>query len=334
MRCLLGSTVTASLYIASLAFDPRQSVYDGAEDVLTSGLYSIQGCGSNTSSIAAVLDLLPSYLEPAISDTHSTRTSPAYNAFFKDIDRAPFVRKILQNIAYGTPVLPGLPQPGFDKVTSPVIACIPSPPFSNPSPNLIGLTSWVQVFARRECSRHSGGPAAYGLYIGGMNIVVLCPVWFSSDVPVKPTSERPCIDVNQASNRFQGLGYPLARNRRAWLLHELAHVYLVAATNKRVPVHEVYAVNSCFHLKTDDQRYMPNNYVFYTGSMSLSSSAIYLLLSPQSKHTLFFCITELMPRIKTSTTNAPVSPPYHSATGSSRPHYQTRPPKPSERIVL
>ena len=51
-------------------------------------------------------------------------------------------------------------------------------------------------------------------------------------------------------------------------MHELAHVYLVAATDKRVPVNEVYSVNSCLGLKADEQRYMPNNYVFYVGSRS------------------------------------------------------------------
>ena len=274
MRHLLRSTFTASLCSASLALHPKQAAYDSSLDIRTSGLYSIQGCGSNATSIAAILDLLPPYLEPAITDTHSTRTSPAYNTFFKDVTHAPFVRTILQNIAYGTPVLPGLAQPGFNKVSSPVIACILSPPLSNPSPELVGLTLWVQAFARADCNTYRGGHPTYGLFIGGTNIVVLCPFWFSSDVPVEPKSRRPCTGVDRASNQFRGMGYPLARNRRAWLLHELAHVYLVAATNMRVPVKEVYSVNDCFRLRADAQRYMPNNYVYYTGSMSLSSSTI------------------------------------------------------------
>ena len=268
MRCLLRSTLTASLLLTSLALHPRPMVYDSQKDTQTSGLYSIQGCGPNTSTIAAILALLPSYLEPAIKDTHSTRSSPAYNTFFKDINRAPFVRKLLQNIAYGTPVLPGLAQPGFHRVSSPVIACIPSPPLSNPSPNLVGLTPWVQAFAKEDCNTYRGGSATYGLYIGGTNIVILCPAWFSLDVPVVPKSGRPCLSVDRKENLFRGQGYPLARNRRAWLVHELAHVYLVAATDKRVPVNEIYSVNSCLRLKADEQRYMPNNYVFYAGSRS------------------------------------------------------------------
>ena len=275
MKYPLRSTFTASLFTASLALHLRQNTYDGTQDIRTSGLYAVQGCGSNASSIAAILDLLPPYLEPAIIDTHSTRTSPAYNTFFKDITHAPFVRRILQNIAYGTPVLPGLAQPGFNKVSSPVIACIPSPPLSNPSPNLVGLTPWVQAFAKADCNTYRGGHSTYGLYIGGTNIVVLCPYWFSSDVPVEPKSKRPCTAVDRASNQFQGLGYPLARNRRAWLLHELAHVYLVAATNRRVPVHEVYSVNDCFRLRADAQRFMPNNYVYYTGSMFISLYTVF-----------------------------------------------------------
>ena len=269
-RLSLYSTVTAFLCAASVVSYSRESAYEASGDVSTSGLYSVQGCGSNASSIAAILDSMPPSLEPAITDTHSTRTSPAYNTFFKDIAHAPFVRRILQNIARGTPVLPGLAQPGFSKVTSPVIACISSSRLSNPSPDLVGLTPWVQAFAKEDCNRYRGGSATYGIYVGGTNIVVLCPFWFSSDTPVEPKSKRPCIAVDRTVNQFRGLGYPLARNRRAWLLHELVHVYLVAATNTREPVHEVYTVNDCFALNAYAQRYMPNNYVYYAGSMSLS----------------------------------------------------------------
>ena len=187
---------------------------------------------------------------------------------------------------------------------------------------------------------YRGGHATYGLFIGGTNIVVLCPAWFYLDVPVIPKSKRPCLDVDPKQNLFRGEGYSLAQSRRAWLLHELAHVYLVAATNKRVPVHEVYGVNSCFRLKADDQWYMPNNYVFYAGSMSPSFYLQYSLRHGASAlelaitNTLLIYATKLILRIKVFTTNAPVSPPYRLPTGSFRPFHQTRPATPSERMVL
>ena len=188
------------------------------------------------------------------------------------------VRKILQNIAQGTAVLPGLAQPGFGKVTSPVIACIPSPPISDPSPTLVGLTPWVQAFAKHECAKGRGDDA-FAYFIGGTNIVALCPTWFALNVPAEPKARRPCIAVDRATNQFRGLGYPLARNLRSWLVHELVHVYLVAATNRKVPVDEVYSVNNCFRLKADSQRYMPNNYVYYVGSMSAPPTPFFLYFS-------------------------------------------------------
>lgn len=230
-----------------------------------SGLYSIQGCGTNASRIATILSSLSPFLQPAITDSEKTFTSGAYNTFFKDVQNAPFVRKILQNIAFGAPVLPGLAQPGFGKVTSPVIACIPDPPIVNPDPELVGLTPWVQAFAKQDC--HDRGERVYGIFIGGTNIVALCPGWFTFNRPDEPKEKRPCIAVDRATNGFRGLGYPLAQNSRAWLLHELAHVYLVAATNKRVPYTEVYSINDCFELNAGSQKYMPNNYVYYTGSV-------------------------------------------------------------------
>ena len=82
---------------------------------------------------------------------------------------------------------------------------------------------------------------------------------------------RPCMSVDRAKNEFRGVGYALAQNLRSWLIHELVHVYVVAATNGKVGVDEVYAVNDCFALRPGEQRYMANNYVYYAGSMSACS---------------------------------------------------------------
>ena len=210
---------------------------------------------------------MQTFLQPAIMDTKQTFTSGAYNTFFKDVRNALFVRKILQNIASGTPVLPGLAQPGFGRVKSPVIACVPDPPIEDPDPRLVGLTPWVQAFAKRDCGKDRGVNKAYALFIGGTNIVTLCPRWFTANQPVEPKAKRPCIAVDRATNRFRGFGYPLAQNLRSWLVHGLVHVYLVAATNMRTPSDEVYAVNDCFQLKADSQKLMPNNYIYYASSM-------------------------------------------------------------------
>ena len=291
MRYSLSFTLIAALCTASFASGAEQTAYGDSEDVTMSGSYSVQGCGSNASSIAAILDLLPPYLEPAIADVKQRRTSPAYNTFFKDIAHAAFVRIILSSIAYGPPFLPGLVQPGFDKLASPVIACMPSPPISNPSPNLVGLTPWLQTAARETCNNNSD---AYGVQTLGTNVVVLCPLWFSSDIPVKPKYRKPCIGVDGQSNQFRGLGFPLSLNRRAWLVHELAHMYIVAAVDKPVPLEEVYAINDCFNLHADEQRHMPENYVFYAGSMSLSLRIQY---SRAHIAPTLFCIAGLISQI-------------------------------------
>ena len=235
-------------------------------DVMMSGPYSIQGCGSNASQIVAVIESMRAFLQPSLIDVTSTPTSDAYYTFFKDVNNAPFIARILNNIASGTPVVPGLAQPGFSKKTSPVIACIAETPVFQPDPALVGLTPWVQTFARRDCEDR--GKTTIAVFIGGTNIVALCPSWFESNHPMQPKSAKPCIAVDQATNRFRGLGYPMARNLRSWMLHELVHVYLVEATNQRLVSSEVYTVNNCFELNAHRQRYMPNNYVYYASSMS------------------------------------------------------------------
>ena len=166
----------------------------------------------------------------------------------------------------GSPVLPGLAAPGFDRVTSPVIACIPDPPIIYPNPELVGLIPWVQAYAKQDCKNR--GDEAFGIFIGGTNIVFLCPPWFTLNTPMKPKASRPCIGVDRATNRFKGLGYPLARNLRSWLVHELAHVYITAATNRRSPNNEAYSINDCFRIDANSQKQMPQNYVYYAGSMS------------------------------------------------------------------
>lgn len=234
---------------------------------MKSGLYSVQGCGSNASEIVAVLESMQEFLQPSLIDVRSIHTSDAYNAFFKDVNNAPFIANILDNIASGNAIVPGLAQPGFRRKTSPVIACIPDPPIARPDPELVGLTLWVQAFARKDCKNR--GENAYAVFIGGTNIVVLCPPWFAPNNQfMQPKLKRPCIAVDRVANEFKGLGYPLAQNKRSWMLHELVHVYVVAATNLKVPYSEVYTVNNCFRLASGYQRYMPNNYVYYASSRS------------------------------------------------------------------
>ncbi|KAM0804289.1 hypothetical protein BDR22DRAFT_818437 [Usnea florida] len=262
MKCLFifCSALITPFCSATPSIESRQT----SADVMTSGPYSIQGCGSNASQIAAVIESMRAFLQPSLIDVTSTPTSDAYHTFFKDVNNAPFIARILNNIASGTPVVPGLAQPGFRKKTSPVIACLPETPFLRPDPALVGLTPWVQAFAKRDCEDR--GKTTIALFIGGTNIVTLCPSWFESSQPMQPKSARPCIAVDRATNRFRGLGYPMARNLRSWMLHELVHVYLVAATNQRLVSSEVYTVNSCLELNAHRQMYMPNNYVYYAST--------------------------------------------------------------------
>ena len=114
--------------------------------------------------------------------------------------------------------------------------------------------------------------------------MTLCPAWFTAEKPIGAQSARPRNAVDRATNRFRGSGKPLERNLRSWMLHELVHVYLIAATNRRVSVREVYDLNACFRLRADEQKYMPNNYVYYAGSMFFS-----LLVSRtvQQKHSFW-----------------------------------------------
>ena len=125
---------------------------------------------------------------------------------------------------------------------------------------------WVQAFARQVCAMDRGD-TAFGIFIGGTNMVTLCPAWSTLDILIEPKARTPCIIVDRVTNQARGLGHPLAQNLRSWLVHELAHLYLVAATNMRVPVDEVHDINSCFRLRADLQKIMPNKYVYYAGSM-------------------------------------------------------------------
>ena len=280
MTCLLHSLAIVSLCILSLALDPRQTAPDSSEDNVMSGLYSVQGCGSNAPDIVRMLESMPPYLQPAITDTYSTVTSPAYNTFFKDINHRPFIRRILQNIAHGTAVLPGLAQPGFNKPSSPVIACLlPQPVTTHPASTLVGLTPWVQNYARGECAKYAYGSNIYSYWVGGTNIVVLCSSFFSPNFPdLPPKSRRPCTPVDRTANQFRGLGYEQSYNRRALLVHELVHVYVTAATNSRPMVEEVYQINNCFQMPAGGQWVNPSNYVFYVGSTSFPFLFIFIIL--------------------------------------------------------
>ena len=64
-------------------------------DIVQSGPYSIQGCGSRATEVASVLDDIWALLRLALRDSATTHASDSFNAFFHNVYYAPFVHSIL-----------------------------------------------------------------------------------------------------------------------------------------------------------------------------------------------------------------------------------------------
>lgn len=157
------------------------------------GDYAVWNCGPDkTPKVTELLTTMKSVLQPALTNLLLPVSSPAYTVFFGDINRAPFVRSILENVANGTPVPPSSGQ-GM-ATESPLMFCATE----------LNQATMVSAEGKRTdiyklCADRPLGSA----YIfRGNTMVVLCPRFFTYPaVPVR--TSKICLKVDPHFNVFR-----------------------------------------------------------------------------------------------------------------------------------
>lgn len=179
------------------------------------GDYAVWNCGPDkTPKVTELLTTMKSVLQPALTNLLLPVSSPAYTVFFGDINRAPFVRSILENVANGTPVPPSSGQ-GM-ATESPLMFCATE----------LNQATMVSAEGKRTdiyklCADRPLGSA----YIfRGNTMVVLCPRFFTYPaVPVR--TSKICLKVDPHFNVFRQNDDRFSRYQLLILVHELVHYY-------------------------------------------------------------------------------------------------------------
>lgn len=249
------------------------------------GPYRIYNCGSRTSSVSMLINILTATLRPVLDDVSFTRSSPAYNTFFKNIAFASTVHDILSSITTGAPISPG-PH---------AIKDAPSELFGPPiTPQFVCITGYDQLRWSLEAGGEGGtqfdaytaceqSPVLAFAVFGTKfpkNSIVLCPDFWTY-APIPPMSKATCLAVDPHFNRFRDTGRRFIGYQLWVILHELAHAYIYAHSGQLL---DVSTANDCTSLSATSAVNNAQNYVFYAASE--------FLLRPRlgfSDAFLFFC---------------------------------------------
>ena len=216
---------------------------------MQSGPYSIYACGSNATSVSNGLNLLWTDLLPAITDSMTGITSPAYAGLFKDDDYAPYITKLLTNVSTGAQVTTLRSRV---KPVTPLFACASTP-------GVVTLREHqVTIDMYSQCTK-AGAPPAFAW--SNNHWIVLCPAYFT-DFPLK-ASIHYCPSTDFMSNQMRLWGH-LVFYKPFVLLHELAHVYIRASQVRPVKNYEeTYDWNGALGLSALESTLNPQNYAFY-----------------------------------------------------------------------
>jgi len=220
-------------------------------DVIQTGPYKIYACGDKAAGIVRALNLLWIYLQPAIPDSETGITSPAFEGFFKDDHYASYVTQLLTNVSTGAPIAPsrnrGTP-------VSPLLACATAP----------GEVTMRRMTVKRdmydECTKPGAPPA---MVWTDSHWVVLCPNYFTM-FPLKSNRPVYCPSTDFVSNQERLWGQMIFY--QPWvLLHELAHLYIRTASGLRSKAdsRETYDWNGCLDLPAKNSTLNPQNYAYY-----------------------------------------------------------------------
>ena len=236
-------------------------------DILTSGRYTVQLCGNQATQVKNTLDMLRPTLQLAIQDTQSRVPSPAFKAFFKTLNRRPFVRRVLSDIVNGT----ALPSKASKTPSTPQFACVTGP----------GIVRF-QVKGQfhdvyDDCSKN---PLWTAIYYSGLNYIFICPVFFSSFTPSQPTGRCPAVDPT--TNEFTGELKDLIQFKPYVLFHELAHFYVVPPSTESTQF-DIYDWNAAFALKAKRAILNAQSYVLYVASIAARCTAFPVSAVPHSR---------------------------------------------------
>ncbi|KAI4267429.1 MAG: hypothetical protein LQ337_008357, partial [Flavoplaca oasis] len=214
---------------------------------IPSGNRTLINCRRHTESLITHLEALPLNIEPALLDLDNPANSPAFSAFFKDTNHAPFVRRVLQNITTGAP------SPAFhDRAIYPSIVCLDGPGQVN--------STELDTDMYLRC-QHPEGPFASILFESPENpTITICPRFFK--LPTRPPrSKRACLELGYGGRYFMSDGLDLVKSQPLTLMHELAHMYLYWTIGSRM---DVYHVEQCLALPARNTVANVENYVYYT----------------------------------------------------------------------
>ena len=245
-----GLTTRAAKYVDTLSSKQNLICAIAPNDIVTSGKYTIQLCGSQAPQVQTALDSLWAALQPAIQDTFLGSSSAAFQAFFKSSRHSRFVRRVLSDIAKGT----ALRSKASSTPSTPQLACVTGP----------GLVRFQVKGSFRDvyddCRKN---PLWAAIYYSGLNYVFICPLFFAAGIPARPASR--CPTVNPATNQFTGSLNDLVQYRPYVLLHELAHFYVVPPSTENTQF-EVYDWNAAFALRAKQAIVNAQSYVLYVAS--------------------------------------------------------------------
>lgn len=215
------------------------------------GNYSIRNCSPRSPNIALLLKILKHELQPSINDLDSEDFSPAYTAFFKDIYYAPFIKRILENVALGTK----FPLDGSSQLQAPTIVCV------RDTNEIVYREAGSEKDAYTECIAHASLPTINLLH-GQPRAIILCPSFFE-DKPFPPRFPSGCLTVDHKSKRFIEDERRLTRYQLFSLLYELVHFYVMMA---RGGDGNLRPVDACMRLRGERAIHNPQNFVYYVAS--------------------------------------------------------------------
>ena len=232
------------------------------------GNYGVYNCGPNNPKIIDLLTTIKSALQPALTSLLLPVSSPAYTVFFKDINRATFVRDILKNVANGVPV-PPLGGQGI-AAQSPLMFCTTG---ENQATYI--TAAGVRIDTYTFCMEN---PRVSAYIWRGQSITVLCPTFFKNPaVPVR--TPESCLTVDPHFNVFRHDDKRFSDYQLWILLHELVHYYTFALGDNREPDIEPegsYLVNYCLMLPAKMAVNHAYSYVYFVadecGSCALIST--------------------------------------------------------------
>ncbi|KAI4254271.1 MAG: hypothetical protein LQ352_003187 [Teloschistes flavicans] len=168
-------------------------------DIVEFGNYHIFDCGTQASNVVDQLRTLRVVLRPSLVDASSRIPGSAFDTFFKNIHKAPFVASIIAQIITGAEVLPGNAIENIAS-SSPIITCAKNA--SGDSNNHGALLSRILSEGETACNTQN----SRACYIAHTPVIVLCKSHFQS--PSMPAPGR-CMeqwpgthDYAEAGNTF------------------------------------------------------------------------------------------------------------------------------------